>query len=240
MLPDLRAVLAATIATVGLSMLAFGAVAAFRVAQGSHGALQADLTKRTHMAELAPPARHPVRVIDTPGPHIAPFPPLPIREVKDAPIASVVVDLPGPAEAAAPVAPAEPAATAPAPAVPPVAAAAPPAPPGPAIGGPFAEPRTPTDAERAAAKAERARKLAAAKKARAARLARQRKAAARRAALARAKLLQSQQATTSFNNNFGNPGFGGGFGQQPAQASARKTRPATARSDTPFSPGGQQ
>lgn len=235
MLPDLRAVLAATIATVGLLMLAFGAVATFRVAQGSHGALQADLTKRTRMAERAPPAPHPVRVIDTPGPHIAPFPPLPIREVKDAPIASVVTDLPGPAETGPLVEPA--------PSVSPVVAAAP-ASPEPAIGGPFAEPRAPTEAERTAAKAERARKLAAARKARAARLARQRRAAARRAALARAKQLQSQQAT-SFNNDFGNAAFGGGFGQQPAQTTAPTSRPATVRpatvrSDTPFSPGGQQ
>lgn len=255
MLPDLRAVLAATIATVGLLMLAFGAVAAFRVAQSSHGALQADLTKRTRMAELAPPAHHPIRVIDTPGPHIAPFPPLPVREVKDAPIASVLIDRPGPAPAEPLAAPPEqPPATVPTPEppIPPVAAAppapapaapaqpaAPPGSPNSAIGGPFAEPRIPTEAERAAAKAERARKLAAAKKARAARLARQRKAAARRAALARAKQLQSQQAT-SFNNNFGNSGFGSGFGQQPAQATARKSRPATARSDASFSPGGQQ
>jgi len=236
MLPDLRAVLAATIATVGLLMLAFGAVAAFRVAHGSHGALQADLTQRARMAELAPPVRQPIRVIDTPGPHIAPFPPLPVREVKDAPIASVVVDLPPPAEQPAAALPI------PEPLIPPVATTtlvgtlpAPEA----AVGGPFAEPRAPTEAERAAAKAEQARKLAAAKKARAARLARQRKAAARRAALARAKQLQSQQAT-SFDNNFGNSGFGSGFGQRPSQATARKSRPATARADAAFSPGGQQ
>src|SRR5262245_42560499 len=87
MLPDLRAVIAATIATVGLLLIAFGAVAAFRVAQASHGALQADLTKRARMAELAP-TRRPITVIDTPGPHIAPLQPLPVAEVKDAPIAT--------------------------------------------------------------------------------------------------------------------------------------------------------
>src|SRR5581483_2594772 len=108
MLPDLRAVLAATIATVGLLMIAFGAVAAFRIAQDNHGALQADLAKRARVAALAPPARHPVRVIDTPGPHIAPFPPLPVREVKDAPIASVLFDPPGPVAAAPSAAPPEP------------------------------------------------------------------------------------------------------------------------------------
>jgi hypothetical protein len=238
-------------------MLAFGAVAAFRVAQGNHVALQADLTKRARLAELAPPTRHPIRVIDTPGPHIAPFPPLPVREVKDAPIASVMIDLPGPVATAPsvaeapPVAPPEPPAATSPPVEPPPSATAPPPiteppaiaaspPPEPAVGGPFAEPRAPTEAERAAAKAEHARKLAAAKKARAARLARQRKAAAaRKAAQARAKQLQSQQAT-SFNNGFGNSGFGGGFGQQPAQATTRKSRAATARGDAPFSPGGQQ
>src|ERR1700760_1035262 len=112
MLPDLRAVLAATIATVGLLMLAFGAVAAFRVAQGQHDTLQSDLAKRARMAELAPPARQPIRGIDTPGPHIAPFPPLPVREVKDAPIAGVVIDLPAPVVAVPPIAPPEPSAAA--------------------------------------------------------------------------------------------------------------------------------
>jgi hypothetical protein len=249
MLPDLRAVLAATIATVGLLMLAFGAVAAFRVAQGQHDTLQSDLAKRARMAELAPPARHPIRVIDTPGPHIAPFPPLPIIEVKEAPIASFVIDRPAPVVAVPSVAPPEPpaaAVTPPEPAAPPSAAAPPPVTdpppvavsptPEPAIGGPFAEPGPPTEAQRAAAKAEQARKLAAAKKARAARLARQRKAAARRAALARARQQQPPQPTTSFGNGFGNSGFNGGFGQQPPQPTARKSRTGL----TTFSPGGQQ
>jgi len=200
MLPDLRAVLAATIATVGLLMIAFGAVAALRIAQGSHGALHADLTKRARMAELPLPVRRPIMVIDTPGPHIAPFPPLPVREVKDAPIATELHDLPSPV-----------ADTPPAVAPEPMAALPPPEPP---MGGPLADPKPPSDAERAAARAERAKKLAAAKKARAARLARQRKAAARRDALTRAKQQQqSQQSATSFNL-FGNPNFNYGSGNQ--------------------------
>lgn len=224
MLPDLRAVIAATIATVGLMMVAFGAVAAFRVAQASHGSLQAELAARVRMAELLPPpARRPVTVIDTPGPHIAPLRPLPVVEVRDAPIATEFRDLTPPAfEAAGIKAPA----TAPEPAPPAPAAPAAPAaeitvlpPAEPPMGGPLAEARPASEAERAAAKAERARKLAAAKRARAARLARQRKAA-RRAAQARAKQQQLQQQqlqpqpTTSFNLTFGNPNFNWGSGNQ--------------------------
>jgi hypothetical protein len=223
MLPDLRAVIAATIATVGLLMIAFGAVAAFRVAQGSHGSLQAELAVRARMAELLPPpARRPVRVIDTPGPHIAPLRPLPVVEVRDAPIATEFRDLTPPAFAVAGITAPE---TAPEPAPPAPAAEATVLPPAePPMGGPLAEAKPASEAERAAAKAERARKLAAAKRARAARLARQRKAAARRAAQARAKQQQLQQqqlqlqpqpqATTSFNLTFGNPNFNWGSGNQ--------------------------
>jgi hypothetical protein len=223
MLPDLRAVIAATIATVGLLMIAFGAVAAFRVAQASHGALQAELTKRARMAEL-PPVRQPVTVIDTPGPHIAPFPPLPVVEVKDAPVAAELHDValpvadatptiaPEPASPGAPqVAPtAEPPSTPePAKAPDPIAALLQPEP---AIGGPLAQLKPPSEAERAAARAERARKLAAAKRARAARLARQRKVAAQRAAEARAKQQQTQQFATPFNPLSGNSDFNRGAG----------------------------
>jgi type IV secretory pathway VirB10-like protein len=205
MLPDLRALIAAAIASVGLLMIAFGAVAAFRVAQDSHGALHADLAKRARMAELPLPVRRPVMVIDTPGPHIAPFPPLPVREVKDAPVATELHDLP------TPIVPSPIADTPPAAAPEPVAALPAPEPP---MGGPLADPKPSSDAERVAARAERAKKLAAARKARAARLARQRKAAARRAALARAKQLQlSQQSATSFNM-FGTPSFNYGSGTQ--------------------------
>jgi type IV secretory pathway VirB10-like protein len=201
MLPDLRALIAATIATIGLLMIAFGAVAALRVAQGSHGVLRADLANRARMAELPPPARRPPTVIDTPGPHIAPFPPLPSTEIKDAPVATELHDLPASsAEAPSPATPA------------PVAALPPPEPP---IGGPLAEPKPAGEAARAAARAEHARKLAAAKKARVARIARQRKAAARRAAQARAKQQQQpQQSAASFNNVFGNSSFNYGSGHQ--------------------------
>ena len=49
MLPDIRAVIAAIVAAIGLLMIAFGAVAAFRVAQENQsGSLQADLATRGH------------------------------------------------------------------------------------------------------------------------------------------------------------------------------------------------
>ena len=54
MLPDIRAVIAAVFAAAGLIMIAFGAVATFRVAQENHsGSLQADLAKR---GRAEPPA----------------------------------------------------------------------------------------------------------------------------------------------------------------------------------------
>jgi type IV secretory pathway VirB10-like protein len=189
MLPDIRAAIAGLFAVVGLLMIAFGAVATFRVAQDSHGALQADLAKRGRAAP-PPSGQQPVAVIATPGPHIAPFPPLPVVEVKDAPIAEVR-DTP-----ASPPPPSPPMTVS----VPPPPAAEPP------IGGPLAEPR-PDGAARAA---ERSAKRAAAKKARAARLARQRKAA-KRAAQARAK---QQQAATPSYNSFGNSSFGAGAAKQ--------------------------
>jgi hypothetical protein len=216
MLPDLRAVIAATIAIFGLLMIAFGAVAAFRVAQASHGALQADLTRRVRMAEL-PPVRRPIVVIDTPGPHIAPFPPLPVVEVKDAPVATELHDVPAPVADVAPATPSGPVATpqaiaTPEPTAPPQPVAALPPEDAP-IGGPLAEPKPMSDAERTAARAERDRKLAAAKRAYAARVARQRRlAAARRAAEARARQQQAQQSAILFNPLFGNSDFNRGAG----------------------------
>jgi hypothetical protein len=185
MLPDIRAVIAALFAAVGLLMIAFGAVAMFRVAQDSHGAVQADLAKRGRSAP-PPLSGQQVTVVDTPGPHIAPFPPLPVVEVKDAPIADI-------RDAPSPIADAPPA--------PPADAATPPA--EPRIGGPLAEAKP--------GQAERAAKHAAAKKARAVRLARERKAAARRAAQARAK---QQQPATPSGNSFGNYSFGAGAAKQ--------------------------
>lgn len=190
MLPDIRAVVSAIVAAVGLLMIAFGAVAALRVAQDSHGALQADLATR---GQAVPPrsGQRPV-VIDTPGPHIAPPPPLPVVEVKDAPIAAIA-DLPEP----------EP----PPPAV--VREAVPPA--ADAIGGPLAEPK-PEQSETSRAD-ELARKRAAAntaKKAREARIARQRKAAAAKR-VARAKQPQAEPAAPPANG-FGASNFGGTFG----------------------------
>ena len=74
MLPDIRAVFAAFVAVIGRLMIA---VATFRVAQGSRVAsLQFDLARR---GQAAPPQTgQRVAVIETPGPHIAPPPPLPV------------------------------------------------------------------------------------------------------------------------------------------------------------------
>ena len=93
MLPDIRAVFAAFLAAIGLMMIAFGAVAAFRVAQESHsGSLQADLATR---GQAAPPqSGQRLTVIETPGPHIAPPPPLPVTEVKAAPVGAEVSSIP--------------------------------------------------------------------------------------------------------------------------------------------------
>lgn len=227
MLPDIRAIIAASFAAIGLLMIAFGAVATFRVAQQSHaGSLQADLASRGRTEPPATSRQRTVAVIETPGPHIAPLPPLPITVVKDVPVGARVSDTPvvrqllpdtpaasEPREAPqtvaeAPPPPSAPQAESPAPPSPPLSVAAVPEP-EPAIGGPLAQPKPePSDAERTAAKAKQARKLAAAKKAREARLARQRRiAAARRAAIARARQQQPAQSATSFNN-FGNTSFG--------------------------------
>jgi len=217
MLPDIRAVFAAFVAVIGRLMIA---VATFRVAQGSRVAsLQFDLARR---GQAAPPQTgQRVAVIETPGPHIAPPPPLPVVEIRSAPVGAEVSSIPllpvaQPEPEAAPVATAAPReeATAPVTEAP--------------IGGPLAEPaRARTETDRAAAKQERARTLAAAKRARHVRLAGQRKAAAaRRAALARENAKQA--ATSPFNSGFGSQGPGGfgaaspGFGNSGFGSTFRK------------------
>ncbi len=195
MLPDIRAVSAAFVAAIGLLMIAFAAVAAVRVAQESRFAsLQSDLARR---GQAAPPQTgQRVAVIETPGPHIAPPPPLPVVEIKTAPVGAEVSALPlvpemEPEPEAAPIAIAAPREEA----IVPVAEAP--------VGGPLAG--------LAPARSEADR--AAAKRARQARLTRQRKiVAARRAALARANAKQA--AASSFNNGFGNSGFGSTLGKQ--------------------------
>lgn len=205
MLPDMRAVFAAFVAAIGLLTIAFGAVAAFRVAQESRSvSFQSDLARRGQA--VPPQAAQRVAVIETPGPHLAPPPPLPVVEIKTAPVGAEVSSIPlvpetEPEPEAAPIAIAAPREEA----IVPLAEAP--------VGGPLAEPAPArSDADRAAAKAERAKKLAAAKRARQVRLARQRKAAAaRRAAQARAK----QAAASSFNSGFGSQGLGSaGSGSQ--------------------------
>ena len=216
MLPDMRAVFAALVAAIGLLMIAFGAVAALRVAQESHaGSFQTDLARRGQTVLPNPSQR--VAVIETPGPHLAPPPPLPVVEVQIAPVGAEVSVIPVARETV------QQAVQTTAQGAPPVTVAAqredePPAVVETPVGGPLAAPAPPqSEAHRVVARAERAKKLAAARKAREARIARQRKAAAvRRAAQARAK---QQAATPSFNNgfgnqSFGNSGFGSTFGKQ--------------------------
>ena len=70
-------VFAAFVAAIGLLMIAFAAVAAVRVAQESRFAsLQSDLARRGQAA--LPQTGQRVAVIETPGLHIAPPPPLPV------------------------------------------------------------------------------------------------------------------------------------------------------------------
>lgn len=211
MLPDIRAVIAAIAAAIGLLMISFGLVAAFRVAQDSRAAsLQADLAQR---GRASPPEHRPIGIIETPGPTVA----VTARVAPDPPLSTE----PDPAAAApAPdslsVAAAEPAPENKEPA--PVMAAAPaeteapalPAPPL-AVGGPSPEEVAQAEAEHLAAERAKIKKAAAekAKKARAARIARERKAVARRAAQARAK-----QQGNAFNSAgaFNNAPFGDSFG----------------------------
>ena len=61
MLPDIRAVVAAFVAAIGLMIVAFGAVAAFRVAQESRvSSVHADLAQR---GQARAPEPRPVMVI---------------------------------------------------------------------------------------------------------------------------------------------------------------------------------
>ena len=201
MLPDIRAVFAAFVAAIGLLMIAFGAVATFRVAQESRvGSLQADLAQR---GQAAPPQTgQRVAVIETPGPHIAPPPPLPRRRNEDragrrrsrGAIPRRAARL-APETEAAPIAIAAPREAA----IVPVAEAP--------VGGPLAEPAPArSEADRAAAK-ERARRKARRRQkgARQARIARQRKAAAARRAARRATADRKSGAAGRFGSN---PGFG--------------------------------
>ena len=203
MLPDIRAVIAAMVATIGLLMIAFALVATYRVAQERHsGSLQADLAQRSRDALPAKSGERQILIIETPGPHV--LAPAKIAPIGIAPTAIVAVP------------PAEPEAPAPVAATLTTETPSPP-PAEPPIGGPLEPPALP--AEREVAPVERhvaaenpsridsrALERAAAAKAKKARIARERKAAARRAAQARRA---SQQATPSFGS-FGNP-FGGTF-----------------------------
>jgi hypothetical protein len=74
MLPDIRAVIAALVAAVGLLMATFGVVATLRVAQQHQSeSLRADLAARGRSAPPAnsQPGRRTVLIVDTPGPHLA-------------------------------------------------------------------------------------------------------------------------------------------------------------------------
>jgi hypothetical protein len=140
MLPDIRAVFAAFVAVIGRLMIAFAAVATFRVAQGSRVAsLQFDLARR---GQAAPPQTgQRVAAIETPGPHIAPPPPLRVVEIKSAPVGAEAWAIPlvpemEPETEAAPIAIAAPREEA----IVPVAEAP--------VGGPLAEPAACTERSR--------------------------------------------------------------------------------------------
>jgi len=183
MLPDIRAVIAAMVAVIGLLLISFAVVTAYRAAQQHQaGSLQADLAKR---GQTVPPPSgdRPVLIVETPGPQLAPA----VEPVENPPV-----------EAATAVAEPEP----------PVAPQAPPA--QPAIGGPLvAAPESTRNvaAENPTRIDTRAWQQAAAEKARKARAARiaREKAAARRAAQARRT---RQKETPAFESN----SFGGSFG----------------------------
>ena len=218
MLPDIRAVIAAIAAAIGLLMISFGLVATFRVAQDSRAvSLQADLAQR---GRASPPEHRPIGIIETPGPTLAVMAPvapaLPVGTEPAPPDATPAPDIstvaatestPVNAENAepAPVLAATPAEMeTETPALPALPLA---------IGGPSPEEVAQAEAEHRAAERAKLKKATAekAKKARAARIARERKAAARRAAQARAK---AQQQTNSFNaaGSFNNAPFGNSFG----------------------------
>jgi type IV secretory pathway VirB10-like protein len=195
MLPDIRAVIAATVAVIGLLLISFALVTTYRVAQQHQaGSLQADLAKRGRAASPAQSGERHVPIIEPPGPHLA----VPVQAAEPAAI------MPPPATVRAPPVP-EPA--------PPTPVAAAPQPPAePPIGGPLAAlpessrsvaAENPSRVDSGALQRAAAEK---ARKARAARIARERKAAARRAAQARRA---RQQETPSFGTNSGS--FGGTF-----------------------------
>jgi hypothetical protein len=224
MLPDIRAVIAAIVAAVGLLSAAFGLVATLRVAQQQHSAsFQADLAARgrpvlpASATPSAPPGERVVLIVDTPGPHLAPparspvpvnapaedpapepVPPAPAVAVQTLALAPLVV----PAAPAVDPPQAAPHAQAPQPrppaeatqATPPTEAAQATPPSDPPIGGPLL-----AEPPRSASDNSANRKRAAAEKARkvrAARIARERKAAKRAAQARRAK----QPSSPSFGN----------------------------------------
>ena len=186
MLPDIRAVFAAFVAVIGRLMIA---VATFRVAQGSRVAsLQFDLARR---GQAAPPQTgQRVAVIKTPGPHIAPPPPLRVVEIKSAPVGAEAWAIPlvpemEPETEAAPIAIAAPREEA----IVPVAEAP--------VGGPLAEPAACTERSRSRRRQRRARQKA---------RRRQKSAPSAPRASAQGRGGAKQAATSSFNNGFGNQG----------------------------------
>ncbi len=231
MLPNLRAVLAAIVAAVGLLVGTFALVAILRVAQENRtGPLHADLVQRSRT--LAVPASIEPRAI-APVEKPAPLEPNPVQAVE----MSDAVEIPPPIVAAAPHLPAtepiEPPADAPtqaavtdaAPPLPAPAAVTEAVPPAePPMGGPLPEHALATHTAKAPgrivdhAAAKRKAKQEAARKARAARLARlarERKAAARKARAAQGQAQTQQQTFGVPNNtpfgsfgNFGNNSFG--------------------------------
>lgn len=212
MLPDIRAVIAAVVAAVGLLTISFVLVASFRVAQDVRaGVLQADLAQRgrTSLPVNAGPRATPIIASSEPptakpeyAEALEAIPVIPVVEA-----AALVEPVPvTPVVAAAPLA---------APAVP-----EPQAPPAePPIGGPLPGQIAAVhpDAPPRDIAAERAEKKAAVKTLRAQRLARARKVAARRAA----QLRRARQSATSadtfgnpFGTSFGTNTFGGNAGQR--------------------------
>jgi len=230
MLPDIRAVVAALVAAVGLLTVSFALVATFRVAQENRSsALQASLAERARAplaASMSASAAQPVSqrtvlIVETPGPHLLPVPPaldppiavrvarvaeaapepVPIVRVETQPIAPIVAELlREPSPAESPY---EPPMGGPLVDEPPVAK---PDLPRVAATGPAAP-----DIERRATDNKAAEKRAAAEKARKARVAREKKAATQRAARARAA---KQKAAPFGGNQFGNGAFGGTFTNQ--------------------------
>ena len=174
MLPDIRAVIAAMVAAIGLLLISFAVVTAYRAAQQHQaGSLQADLAKRGQTVP-PPPGDRPVLIVETPGAGRAPDA-APVENTPPVETAAV-------AEPAPPVAP---------PAEPPIGRPLAPAPETTRSVAAENPSRIDTRAWQQAA-AEKARK------ARAARIARERNAAAWRAAQARRT---RQKETPAFGSN---------------------------------------